>query len=191
MHRAKRHNEALDLYEFFFNSFKIAPNIVSYNFVIDAYCDEGRIDAALDVFWKMKADAPIKPSPFTYGIITKGLINAGRIEDVRDILVKMLYMDHADLTVYDTLLSACLQLRDSDKANELKRWCPNYYNGVVSATYMQWFFLQGRDKEAMEAMVEAGLKVDYLMTWLRTVKLGSNFEKIRRKMNQRDSESNA
>lgn len=91
MHRAKRYNEAVDLYDFFFNLFKIVPNIVSYNFVINAYCDDGRIDAALDVYRKMKkADAPIKPSPVTYNIITKGLINAGRIEEARDILLEML-----------------------------------------------------------------------------------------------------
>ncbi|KEH23217.1 putative tetratricopeptide-like helical domain-containing protein [Medicago truncatula] len=154
MHRAKRYNEALDLYEFFFNLFKIAPNIVSYNFVINAYCDEGRIDAALDVFRKMKADASIKPSPVTYRIITKCLISAGRIEDARDILVKMLYTGHADFTVYANIISACIQLGNVDKANELidelKRWCPNYYIGDVSVTYIHWFFEQERDKEAME-----------------------------------------
>jgi len=154
MHRAKRNNEALDLYEFFFNLFKIVPNIVSYNFVINAYCDEGRIDAALDVFRKMKTDAPVEPSPVTYEIITNGLISAGRIEEARDILFKMLHTGHADVTVYYNILSACVKLGNVDKANELidelKRWCPNYYIGVVSAPYMHWFFEQGRDDEAME-----------------------------------------
>ncbi|RHN46497.1 putative tetratricopeptide-like helical domain-containing protein [Medicago truncatula] len=137
MLHAKRHNQALDLYEFFFNLFKIVPNIVSHNFVINAYCDEGRIDAALDVFRKMKADASIKPSPVTYQIITKALISAGRIEDARDILFKMLSTGHVDLTANELI-------------DDLKRWCPNYYNGVVSATYMQWCFVQRREKEAME-----------------------------------------
>jgi len=153
MHRAKRYNEALDLYNFFFNLLKITPNIVSFNFVINAYCDEGRIDVALDVFRKMKADAPIKPSPVTYGIITKYLINAGRVEDARDILLEMLlYSGHADFSVFNNLTLVCSQLGNLDKANEfideLKRRCP--YHGIVSTTYMNWFLEQGRDKEAME-----------------------------------------
>ncbi|KEH23216.1 putative tetratricopeptide-like helical domain-containing protein [Medicago truncatula] len=155
MHRAKRHNEALDLYEFFFNSFKITPNIVSYNFMINAYCDEGCIDAALDVFRKMKADASIKPSLVTYQIITKCMINAGRIEDASDIWFEMLLdSGHTDSSVYNNLTLACSQLGNLDKANEfideLKIRCPYYHHGVVSATYMNWFLKQGRDKDAME-----------------------------------------
>jgi len=103
----------------------------------------------------MKADASFKPSPVTYRILTKCLINAGRIEDARNILFEMLCTVHPDYSVYNNLISGYLQTRNLDKANELidvlKRWCPYYYYGFVNAAYMDWFFTQGRNEVAMDS----------------------------------------
>lgn len=60
----------------------------------------------------------------------------------------------ADSLVYNNLISGFLELGNLDKANELfdelKERCL-VYDGVVNATYMEWFFNNGRDKEAMDS----------------------------------------
>ncbi|MBA0750262.1 hypothetical protein Gogos_001680 [Gossypium gossypioides] len=60
----------------------------------------------------------------------------------------------ADSLVFNNLISGFLNLGNLDKANELfdelKERCL-VYDGVVNATFMEWWFNQGKDKEAMES----------------------------------------
>ncbi|XP_027363390.1 pentatricopeptide repeat-containing protein At1g10270 [Abrus precatorius] len=155
MYRSKRYDEAIALFHFFFNQSNIVPNIVSYNNVINTHCDEGRVDVALEVYRHILANAPFSPSPVTYRHLTKGLIQASRISEAVDLLREMLTKGHgADSLVYNNLISGFLDLENLDKANELfdelKERCL-VYDGVVNATYMEWFFNKGRDKEAMDS----------------------------------------
>ncbi|KAK7302389.1 hypothetical protein RJT34_13277 [Clitoria ternatea] len=155
MYRSKRYDEAIALFHFFFNQSNIVPNIVSYNNVINTHCDEGRVDVALEVYRHILANAPFSPSPVTYRHLTKGLIQAGRISEALDLLREMLSKGHgADSLVFNNLISGFLELDNLDKANELfdelKERCL-VYDGVVNATYMEWFFNRGRDKEAMDS----------------------------------------
>ncbi|KAK7411993.1 hypothetical protein VNO78_03438 [Psophocarpus tetragonolobus] len=155
MYRAKRYEEAIALFQFFFKQSNIVPNIVSYNNVINTHCDEGRVDVALDIYRDVLANAPFSPSPVTYRHLTKGLIQAGRISDAVDLLREMLTKGHgADSLVYNNLISGFLHLGNLDKANELfdelKERCL-VYDGVVNATFMEWFFNHGRVKEAMDS----------------------------------------
>ncbi|TKY71420.1 Pentatricopeptide repeat-containing protein [Spatholobus suberectus] len=155
MYRSKRYEEAIALFHFFFKQSNIVPNIVSYNNVINTHCDEGRVDVALDVYRHVLGNAPFSPSPVTYRHLTKGLIQAGRISEAVDLLREMLTKGHgADSLVYNNLISGFLELENLEKANELfdelKERCL-VYDGVVNATFMEWFFKKGRDKEAMES----------------------------------------
>ncbi|KAJ1415127.1 Tetratricopeptide-like helical domain superfamily [Sesbania bispinosa] len=155
MYRAKRYNEAIALFHFFFNQSNLVPNIVSYNNLINTHCDEGRVDVALEVYRHIIANAPFSPSPVTYRHLTKGLINAGRIDEAVVLLREMLNKGHgADSLVFNNLISGFLELGNLEKANELfdelKERCL-VYDGVVHATYMEWFFNKGRDKEAMDS----------------------------------------
>ncbi|KAF7842821.1 pentatricopeptide repeat-containing protein [Senna tora] len=155
MYRAKRYNDAIALFQFFFNQSNIVPNIVSYNNLINTHCDEGRVDVGLEVYRHIIANAPFSPSPVTYRHLTKGLIDAGRIGEAVDLLREMLNKGHgADSLVYNNLISGFLNLENLEKANELfdelKERCL-VYDGVVNSTYMEWFFNKGRDKEAMES----------------------------------------
>lgn len=155
MYRAKRYNDAIALFQFFFNQSNIVPNIVSYNNLINTHCDEGRVDVGLEVYRHIIANAPFSPSPVTYRHLTKGLIDAGRIGEAVDLLREMLNKGHgADSLVYNNLISGFLNLENLEKANELfdelKERCL-VYDGVVNATYMEWYFNKGRDKEAMES----------------------------------------
>lgn len=109
----------------------------------------------LEVYRHIIANAPFSPSPVTYRHLTKGLIDAGRIGEAVDLLREMLSKGQgADSLVYNNLISGFLNLENLDKANELfdelKERCL-VYDGVVSATYMDWFFNKGKEKEAMDS----------------------------------------
>ncbi|KAL5131743.1 Pentatricopeptide repeat-containing protein [Glycine soja] len=155
MYRSGRYEEAIALFHFFFKQSNIVPNIVSYNNVINTHCDQGRVDVALEVYRHVVANAPFSPSPVTYRHLTKGLIHSGRISEALDLLREMLSKGHgADSLVYNNLISGFLHLDNFDKAielfDELKERCL-VYDGVVNATFMEWFFSKGRDKDAMDS----------------------------------------
>ncbi|XP_017984573.1 PREDICTED: pentatricopeptide repeat-containing protein At1g10270 [Theobroma cacao] len=155
MYRNKRFNEAIALFHFFFKQSDIVPNVVSYNNLINTYCDTGEVDTAIRVYHEILENAPFNPSPVTYRHLTKGLIDAGRIGEAVDLLREMLNKGHgADSLVFNNLILGFLNLGNLDKANELfdelKERCL-VYDGVVNATFMEWWFNQGKDKEAMDS----------------------------------------
>ncbi|KOM44465.1 hypothetical protein LR48_Vigan05g207000 [Vigna angularis] len=74
--------------------------------------------------------------------LTKGLIQAGRISEVVDLLREMLTKGHgADSLVYNNLISGFIKLENLEKVNELfdelKERCL-VYDGVVNSTFMEW-----------------------------------------------------
>ncbi|OVA10207.1 Pentatricopeptide repeat [Macleaya cordata] len=155
MYRAGRHNDVANLFRFFFNQCNIIPNIVSYNNLINAYCDAGCVDVALDVYGYILSNSPFSPSPITYRHLTKGLVDSDRISEATDLLREMLNKGHgADSLVYNNLILGFLELGNLDRAleflNELRERCI-VYDGVVHATFMDWYFKNGREKEAMES----------------------------------------
>ncbi|KAJ7967952.1 Pentatricopeptide repeat-containing protein family [Quillaja saponaria] len=155
MYRAKRYDDVTALHQFFFHQYNIIPNVVSYNYLIVTHCDEGRVDMGIQVYHDLLDNAPFGPSAVTYRHLTKGLVEAGRITEAVDLLREMLNKGQgADSLVYNNLIDGFLKLENLDKANEffdeLKERCV-VYDGVINATYMEWFFSKGRDKEAMES----------------------------------------
>ncbi|ESQ35837.1 hypothetical protein EUTSA_v10006738mg [Eutrema salsugineum] len=155
MYRAKRYTESISLFDYFFKQSNIVPNVVSYNQIINAHCDEGHVEEALEVYRHILANAPFAPSSVTYRHLTKGLVQAGRIGDAASLLREMLSKGQAaDSMVFNNLIRGYLDLGDLDKANEffdeLKTRC-TVYDGIVNATFMEYWFEQGKDKEAMES----------------------------------------
>ncbi|KAK9750461.1 hypothetical protein RND81_02G198800 [Saponaria officinalis] len=158
--RLNLHNRAVSLFHYFFIQYKIVPNIVSYNFLINTHCDCGRVDEDLKLYQTILSDAPFSPSSVTFRHLTKGLIDAGRIEDAVDKLREMLNKGlGADSLVYNNLIKGFLDLGDLDKANEFfdeLKWQCSVYDGV-------WFFSHERGKEAMESY-RSLLDLKYKMT---------------------------
>ncbi|KAL7082308.1 hypothetical protein ACP275_14G091100 [Erythranthe tilingii] len=155
MYRGKRYNDAKALFQYFFRQFNIIPNIVSYNNLIVSHCESNEIDDALKVYADILENAPYSPSAVTYRHLTKGLIDAERMNDAVDLLREMLNKGHgADSLVFNNVILGFLNLGNLEKANELfdelKERC-TVYDGVVNATFMEWFFNQGKPKEAMES----------------------------------------
>ncbi|KAI3770435.1 hypothetical protein L6452_01568 [Arctium lappa] len=155
MYRANRYLDAIALFTYFFKQSNIVPNVVSYNFLIISHCENGEVDKALEVYQHIKENAPFSPSAVTFRHLTKGLIDAGRIDEAVNLLWKMVGDGHgADSHVFNNIISGFLNLDNLEKANEffdeLKSRCM-VYDGIVNATFMEWFFTKGRPKEAMES----------------------------------------
>ncbi|KAL7591038.1 hypothetical protein Lser_V15G34066 [Lactuca serriola] len=155
MYRAKRYLDAIALFAYFFKQSNIVPNVVSYNFLIISHCENGEVDKALEVYQHIKDNAPFSPSAVTFRHLTKGLIDAGRIDEAVNLLWKMVSDGHgADSIVFNNIISGFLNLDNLEKANEffdeLKSRCM-VYDGIVNATFMEWFFSKGKPKEAMES----------------------------------------
>ncbi|KAI4342225.1 hypothetical protein MLD38_026873 [Melastoma candidum] len=155
MYRAKRYEDAIALFQFFFNQSNIVPNVVSYNNLINTHCDMGNVDKGLEVYRHIVENAPFSPSSVTYRHLTKGLVDTGRIDDALELLKEMLGKGHgADSLVFNNLIKGFLELGNLQKAeelfDELKGRCL-VYDGVVNATFMEWYFKQGRDMEALES----------------------------------------
>ncbi|KAG9440974.1 hypothetical protein H6P81_021139 [Aristolochia fimbriata] len=156
--RARRFDDAVNHFHFFFRQSNITPNVVSYNILINTHCDAGRVDSALQVYRHLLNNAPFPPSPVTYRHLTKGLIHSNRISEAMDLLREMLNKGHAaDSIVYNHLIDGFLKLDNMEKAlelfYELKERCL-VYDGVVHATLMEAYFQKGMGKEAMDSFKE-------------------------------------
>ncbi|XP_077249725.1 glutamine-rich protein 23 [Tasmannia lanceolata] len=155
MFRARRFDDAVALFRYFFQQSNIVPNVVSYNFLINTHCDAGRVDSALEVYQHILAHAPFSPSHVTYRHLTKGLVDSNRISEAVDLLREMLNKGHgADSLVYNTLMSGFINLGNMEKAlelfDELRERCL-VYDGVLHATLMEAYFKKGMEKEAMDS----------------------------------------
>ncbi|OEL25210.1 Pentatricopeptide repeat-containing protein [Dichanthelium oligosanthes] len=154
MVRAGRHDDVVALFEFFFRHSNIVPNIVSYNTLILAHCEAARVDDAMQVYHGMLGSTPFSPSAVNYRHLTKGLDVAGGIRDALDLLREMLNRGAgADSLVYNNLITGYIDLDDWGRAfelfNELTERCL-VYDGVVHTTFMEGYWKQGKDKEAMD-----------------------------------------
>ncbi|GJZ85865.1 pentatricopeptide repeat-containing protein [Tanacetum coccineum] len=194
MYRAKRYTDAIALFTYFFRQCGIVPNVVSYNFLIISHCENNEVDKGLEVYEYVKENAPFGPSAVTFRHLTKGLVDCGRIDEAVSFLWKMVADGQgADSHVFNNVILGFLNIGNLDKANEffdeLKSRCL-VYDGIVNATFMEWFFQQGRVKEAMESykslldkefkMVPATCNVllEVLLKWGRKVEAEALFESM-------------
>ncbi|KAI3675966.1 hypothetical protein L1987_85562 [Smallanthus sonchifolius] len=194
MYRAKRYSDAIALFTYFFKQSNIVPNVVSYNFLIVSHCENGEVDKGVEVYKHIKENAPFSPSAVTFRHLTKGLIDTGRIDEAVNLLWKMVGDGHgADSHVFNNIILGFLNLGNLEKANEffdeLKSRCM-VYDGIVNATFMEWFFSKGRAREAMESykslldkefkMVPATCNVllEVLLKWGKKVEAEALFDSM-------------
>ncbi|XP_068648172.1 pentatricopeptide repeat-containing protein At1g10270-like [Aristolochia californica] len=155
MFRARRFDDGIAHFQFFFRQAKIIPNVVSYNILINTFCDAGRVDTALDTYRYVSENEQFGPSTVTYRHLIKGLVDANRISEAIDLLREMLNKGHgADSLVYNTLMDGFIKLGNMKKAlelfEELKERCL-VYDGLVHATLMEAYFQKGMENEAMDS----------------------------------------
>ncbi|KAL5699224.1 hypothetical protein ACHQM5_030159 [Ranunculus cassubicifolius] len=153
--RQCRYLDLLSLHRFVTQA-GIAPNIITYNLVINAYCDWKRIDTALEHYKVLINNAPIGPSPTTYRILVKGLVDNMRVEKAVEVKDDMFDKGFsADPVVYNYLMLGLLKNGDKDRAvevfEELKEKQGGFVSdGIVYGNLMNAYFKKGMEKEAME-----------------------------------------
>ncbi|CAN8287322.1 unnamed protein product [Cochlearia groenlandica] len=152
MFKANRYDEALSLFDFFFNDYQIKPNTLSCNLIIEAHCDQGRLEDALKLYHHMD-DNGLAPGIETYRILTKALVVAKRLDEACELAASMRRFDYM---VYDFLLGGFLDEGDYKEASrifeEVKIPWRSYHRAmsVFKVSFMKFWFEQGNDQKAME-----------------------------------------
>ncbi|KAH0852607.1 LOW QUALITY PROTEIN: hypothetical protein HID58_090802, partial [Brassica napus] len=125
---AKSYEEAISLFNYFFNESQTLPNMLSCNLIIKAHCDQGFLDGRLS------------PGVDTYLILTKALVDAKRL-------------DEACWRPWG-VVGCGRYVKASQIIEELKSKLPWRVYHMAMALYkvslMEYWFKQRKDEEAME-----------------------------------------
>ncbi|XP_019089131.1 PREDICTED: pentatricopeptide repeat-containing protein At3g60980, mitochondrial-like [Camelina sativa] len=155
MCNAGRSDDALDLFDFFFNKSKIKPDIACCNFAIKSLCEKGRLDDALRLYSHLLSNTP-SPDHNTYDILTKAMVDAGMMDQALDLLVE----GRAELFnfqkpgMYMNLIRGYLEQGNLDMAYELRddfKTCSIRNEiAILESLFVEYLFKQGKDEEAMD-----------------------------------------
>ncbi|KAG7561665.1 Pentatricopeptide repeat [Arabidopsis thaliana x Arabidopsis arenosa] len=118
MLRDKRHKDAYDLYDFFFNKHKLKPNSHCCNHIIESRFQQGLVEEALDFHRSIKSSVVHDyPSHDTFRVLTKGLVHYGRLDQAEALLKAKTVTTYPDHVAYNNLIRGFLDLGNLDKAN--------------------------------------------------------------------------
>ncbi|KAF3432818.1 hypothetical protein FNV43_RR23920 [Rhamnella rubrinervis] len=158
--RQSKYSDLLNLHRFITQS-GIAPNIITHNLIFQTYLDCRKPDIAMENYKQLINDAPFNPSPTTYRILIKGLVDNNKLERALELKEEMGVKGFAaDPIVYHYLMLGCVRNSDSEGAfklyEELKeKLGGSVEDGAVYGSLMKGYFLKGMEKEAMECYEEA------------------------------------
>ncbi|XP_058100450.1 pentatricopeptide repeat-containing protein At3g49240, mitochondrial [Magnolia sinica] len=156
--RQSRYADLLSLHRFITQA-GVAPNVVTHNLLLNAYCDCRRTDTALEHYRQVLNDSPFSPSPTTYRILTRGLVSfadPAKVDRALALKDEMLSRGLApDPTVYSHLMLGLVKIDEPDRAlglfAELKEKMGGFVDdGVVYGPLMKGYFKKGMEKEAMD-----------------------------------------
>ncbi|CAH8269470.1 unnamed protein product [Arabidopsis lyrata] len=154
---AKRYDDAICLFNYFFNESQALPNTLSCNLIIKAHCDQRHVDDALQLYRHILLDGRLAPGMETYMILTKALVDSKRFDEACDLVGSM---SSCSFMVYDILIRGFLYVGDFVKASQIfkeldsKLPCREYHKAIAifNVSFMNYFFNQGKDEEAMEIL---------------------------------------
>ncbi|KAG7566287.1 Pentatricopeptide repeat [Arabidopsis suecica] len=175
MCKAKRYNDALNLFHYFFNDYNLKPNISCCNHIIGALCEQNRLQEAFALYGHLLENAPfLRPNEDTHQLLAKGLVDADKLQSalhfvrrlmkkeddvgssVLNHLIRGHLKDDGDFTsakrIFDVLKRKLVSSGDAQVFDLVFSFHGGDYNeiAVVKATFMEFWFEQGNDKEAME-----------------------------------------
>lgn len=174
MCKAKRYNDALHLFHYFFNDSNLKPNISCCNYIIGALCEQNLLDEAFSLYSHILENTPfLHPNEDTHQLLAKGLVDADKLQsalhfvrrlmkkedDVGSSVLNHLIRGHlkdGDFTcakrIFDVLKWKLVSSRDAVAFDLVYSFLGGDYNeiAIVKATFMEFWFEQGNDKEAME-----------------------------------------
>ncbi|TKY74092.1 Pentatricopeptide repeat-containing protein [Spatholobus suberectus] len=158
--RQSRYSDLLSLHRFITQA-GVVPNIVTHNLVFQTYLDCRKPDTALEHYKQFHNDAPMNPSPTTYRVLVKGLVDNNKLDRAMDIKTEMDSRGFApDPLVYHYLMLGHARVSDGDAVlglyEELRGKLGGVVeDGVVFGCLMKGYFVKGMEKEAMECYEEA------------------------------------
>ncbi|KAG2295926.1 hypothetical protein Bca4012_002645 [Brassica carinata] len=166
MCRAGRYNEAFEYFHYFFNESNLKPNISCFNHIIRALCNQGRVDEALR-FHRVCSSSP--PNEETYSLLVKGLVDAGRIQEAEALIMSEsqpspVVFNHlirglldqgkleTAMDVFRHLKQRVVSSADDEIVDLVLLIIDEDYNEIamVTATFVEYWFKQGNDEEAIK-----------------------------------------
>ncbi|XP_020234444.1 pentatricopeptide repeat-containing protein At3g49240, mitochondrial [Cajanus cajan] len=158
--RHSRYSDLLSLHRFITQA-GVVPNIITHNLLFQTYLDCRKPDTALEHYKQFLNDAPMNPSPTTYRILIKGLVDNSKLQRAMEIKTEMDSKGFApDPLVYHYLMLGHARVSDGDGVLHLyeelrERLGGVVEDGVVFGCLMKGYFIKGMEKEAMECYEEA------------------------------------
>lgn len=158
--RQSKYSDLLSLHRFITLA-GIAPNVITHNLIFQTYLDCRKPDTALEHYKQLINDAPFNPSPTTYRILIKGLVDNGKLDKAMELKEEMTVKGFApDPVVYSYLMLGLARNSDPDGIFKLYEELKDKLNGVVEdgvvyGSLMKGYFMRGMEKEAMECYEEA------------------------------------
>ncbi|KAL6508322.1 hypothetical protein OROHE_021864 [Orobanche hederae] len=154
--RQSKYSELLSLHRFITQA-GVAANVVTYNLLLSVYLDCRKPDLALEQYKQLVNDAPFNPSPTTYRILIKGLVDNQQIEKTLELKDEMETKGFKpDPTIYSYLMSGQAKTSNAEGIFELyeelkqKMGTDEISDGVIYGNLMKGYFLKGLETEAME-----------------------------------------
>ncbi|PQQ04227.1 pentatricopeptide repeat-containing protein [Prunus yedoensis var. nudiflora] len=158
--RQSKYSDLLSLHRFITQA-GVAPNIITHNLIFQTYLDCRKPDTAMENYKQLINDAPFNPSPTTYRILIKGLVDNNKLDRAMELKEEIDVKGFApDPVVYHYLMVGCVKNSDSDGVfklyEELKEKLGGVVeDGIVYGNLMKGYFMRGMEKEAMECYEEA------------------------------------
>ncbi|ONK69148.1 uncharacterized protein A4U43_C05F19850 [Asparagus officinalis] len=161
--RQSRYSDLLSLHRFITQA-SVAPTVITHNLLLDTALEHYRL--------LVKDDAPINPSPTTYRILTKGLVDNGKIDQAVELKDEMIDKGFCgpDAAVYNLIMSGFVKKEEPDRVIELfeemkeKMGGGQVEDGIVYGNLMKGYFKKGMEAEAMgvyEEVLGEGSKVRF------------------------------
>ncbi|PKA54404.1 Pentatricopeptide repeat-containing protein [Apostasia shenzhenica] len=155
--RQSLHSEFLSLHRFV-NQAGIAPTVFTHNLVMQCYIDRSQLDLAVDHYRFFCRSLPLLPSPTTYRVLVKALVEASRLEEALQLKEEMIGTIDPDPCVYSLLMDGLIDNGDPDRAlalyDELKEKLsnddPKSLVGIVNGSLIRAHFKKGDEGKAMQ-----------------------------------------
>ncbi|KAL7106912.1 hypothetical protein ACP275_06G021600 [Erythranthe tilingii] len=154
--RQSKYAELLSLHRFITQA-GVAANVVTHNLLLTVYLDCRKTDLALEQYKQLISDAPFNPSPTTYRILIKGLVDNQQIEKALELKEEMATKGFKpDPTIYSYLMLGQAKNSNAEGIFELyeelkeKMGTEDILDGVIYGNLMKGYFLKGMETEAME-----------------------------------------
>ncbi|KAJ4892494.1 Pentatricopeptide repeat-containing protein [Raphanus sativus] len=157
MCQAKRYEDGIALFHYFFNENNIVPNIASFNHVIKAFCELGRVDDALQLY---RHAARFGADKETFSVLTQALVDAYGYRQAR-LFVGL----SRSLIITDDWTPMLIEIRgrldqmDAEDADDYFHKYRLEYDDLVDSAgvfksiatiFVEYWFKHGNDEKAIE-----------------------------------------